>query len=142
MFADVKVTEKQHEKDLRTNIKLLAAVEKQAEKAVQWVDKWVSTRVGKVRTGVGAVLLCGRRAVVGGNNPCLVVYFATMGYSACGWSLHMCKAFSMLVLGHDISFSMQELEKLEAQFRVKKDALDVKRRALLEIELKKRGLLA
>lgn len=98
VFADVKVPEKQHEKDLRNNMKHLAAVEKQAEKAVNWVDKWVSTRVGKV-------LECTR------NSACLQ---------------HL--------------FLLQDLEKLEAQFKVKKDALDVKRRALLEIELKKRGL--
>lgn len=107
MFADVKVTEKQHEKDLRTNIKLLAAVEKQAEKAVQWVDKWVNTRVGKV-----------------GPRWC----FASL-----------LKNTSKPLVTYPPS---QELEKLEAQFRVKKDALDVKRRALLEMELKKRGLLA
>lgn len=107
-FADVKVTEKQHEKDLRTNIKLLAAIEKQGEKAVAWVDKWVSTRVGKV--------------CMGGH---IFSYFLPAQQTPASQT----PAF-------------QELQKLESDYRVKKDALDVKRRALLEIELKKRGLLA
>ncbi len=50
VFVDPKVPEKQHEKELRNNIKLLAQVEKNAQRAQAWVEKWIATRVGKVWT--------------------------------------------------------------------------------------------